>query len=101
MVEIVNGEVFDTVGVVTYRRGYSKRVILFAVGNMVTISMNDYLGSPLPFEPIPLVISGDVEAQEIVADDAEIQLIGSAGAVVEVRSGLPYADNSEIEVILV
>lgn len=101
MINIINGEVFETLDIVTYRRGYNKQITAAVIGNNVELSIRNYLGQYIDYQNIPIRLSGDCVQQEVIVDDGVLELVGAAGDVIKVETLLLQADNVQLEVMLI
>ena len=80
---------------------FTKKVLLSVNNQTVNISLQDWEGNPIDYQPVPVIISGnDIVTQNVICDDGTVELTGSAGSTVKVETKLEGADNASLEVVL-
>lgn len=86
---------------------FYKHIKLNKEDNVVAISIQDYLGNPLPYEPISIRITGEsalgeaLEPFEGICEDGEIDLSGYvAGDKITVQTMSENVENAKLEVVI-
>lgn len=95
--------------VVTVKKHYTffKHVNLTPSTNLVTISLRDYLGNPLPYEPVSIRITGEsalgeaLEPYEGLCEDGTIELDGyETGDKLTIETLNQNVENATLEVVI-
>ncbi len=86
---------------------FFKHIILTPVTNLVTISLQDYLGNPLSYEPISIRITGEttlgeaLEPYEGSCEDGTIELDGyETGDKLTIETLNQNVENASLEVVV-
>lgn len=86
---------------------YAKEIQLTNYEGLITVSLQDYLGNPLPYESVLIRITGEsalgepLEPFEGICEDGTIELDGyAAGDKLTVQSLNVNVENAKLEVVV-